>query len=343
MSRDAAAYAVEVESRLNVAADGKRFRCEFIREGPVNYPELGKGIECLRHETILEGLKSFHGKPLVIEHIDPRLNVADPVIFKRVAHGVIDKTGFDPASRWFFCEGDIFDDAGRDAAIALNPSCGFNVLATGPKGRWNNVPYERALTAIEFHHLALTKLRPRYEEADFRLNAVTNNTGEITMFKLLRKIVGAGGAAPTEETIELSPETEIDLGNGKKARLNAVVEAQKTTDEQAAAAERKRLADDKAAKDAEAARLNATLSDESEVMVGDKKVTIKQLKADYESRQNAVKAEADKVASEARENARRGEEDFAKLQRARETGAAPVSPYPKTAGGREESLKRGKY
>lgn len=347
----------EIEARLNVTSDGKRFRCDFIREGPVFYPEIQKGIECLRRGTIEANLNSFLGKPLTIEHIDPRLNVADPVIFAKYAVGVIDKVGRDADSGWFVCEGDITSDAGREAAGRMSPSCGFRVNETGASGRWNNVPYERELVDIEFHHLALTTKRPRYEEAEFRLNSVLNPTGEITMFKLLKTIKAAiaGQPATTTET-EIAADSVVMVG-GKEVRLNSAVVAWEETEARKSEAEAaaKKKKDDEAAGVSGAAatdkgegqgaaggddgaagstRVNAVAADAT-VIVNGKTVKVSEITAAYEARENAV-------AEEARLNAAKGKEDFAKLNKA-STGAAVRTDYPQTAGTTAEAMKRGNY
>lgn len=334
------------EARLNVAADGKRFRCDFIREGPVSYENIGKGIECIRRGTIESRLNSFLGKPLTIEHIDPRLNVADPAVFAQHAHGKVDKVGRDADTGWFFCEGEITTDAGREAALALNPSCGFRVNMTGPGGRWNNVRYERELTDIEFHHLALCSGRARYEEADFRLNAIINPAnGDITMFKFVKKILGANGAAATTEEVELPATTVIKIGD-KEVRLNEAVDAFNADQaEQAAAAKKKKDDDDAAAAaagTAGAARENA-LTDDSEVLVDGKPVKVAVLRQAYEARENAIKAENDRKAEEARLNTARGKNDFQALNTAAAAGNAIRKDFPQTAGTLEEGMKRGKY
>lgn len=327
MSRKAEGF----EARLNVAADGKTFRCDFIREGPVDYSDIGKGIECLRRATIEDALQSFIGKPLTLGHVDPSI---DPD--KVPAHGRVNTVGYDKDTGWFFCEGCVDTDEARAAAMTRAPSCGYNVLSKGPAGRWNNIPYNQELTAIEFHHLALEKRRVRYEEADFRLNAVTNPNGETTMFKFLRKIVGAAGTNPVTEEVEIPADTVIKTADGKDVRLNACIEAFQAN-ETAADAEKKRLADEKAKADADAARTNA-VTDDTLVLVGDRKVTIKELRAAHEARENAVKADKEKAETEARENSIA----FKKLQEARDKGPV-IAPYSPSDGSKSEALVRGKY
>lgn len=319
---------VDVDARLNVAADGKRFRCDFIREGPVFYGD--KGIEVLRRATIQSCLQSFIGKPLTIEHIDPRLNVADPEVMKRVAHGVVDAVGFDAETGWFWCQGDVTSDKGREAAGRMSPSCGYNVTEKIGGGRWNNLPYEREPVGIAFHHLALTEKRPRYEEADFRLNAVTDNEGKTMAFKFIKTIAAAlAGGAPTVTEVEIPADATIKSATGKEYRLNAVIEAQ----EAAAIA-----AETAAAAAAPDARANA-ITDETEVLVRGKKVKVKDLIAAEDARLNAVAA-AETEQSRLNDA---GKKDFIKLNAAAAQGAVIRTDYPKTQGGMAEGMKRGTY
>jgi hypothetical protein len=322
---------VPAEGRLNVAADGKTFRCDFIREGPVDYSDIGKGIECLRRGTIERALQSFVGKPLTIRHVDLNL---DPATIPAI--GRINSVGYDKDEGWFYCEGSIDSDEGREAARTLNPSCGYKITDKGPAGRWNNIPYNQELTGIEFHHLALCPGRSRYEESDFRLNAVTNNNGEITMFKFIKTIAAAvAGGKPVTEEVEIPADTVIKIGD-QEVRLNALVDA-KTAQDAAAAKKTKDEADAKLA--AEAGRANA-ITDATEIVLPDgKKTTVGDLKTAYEARENAVKAEAET----ARLNALKGKADFEKLQQAASTGGTLNQGFSQTAGTLAEGLKRGKY
>lgn len=305
------------------------------------YPEINKGIEVLRRATIMEALDTFIGKPLTIEHIDPRMNVADEAVMAKVSHGVVDKVGLDKDTGWFYCEGTIASEAARAGAATMNPSCGFRVNETGAGGRWNNLPYERELTNIEFHHLALTNKRPRYEEAEFRLNSVLSDQGKTMKFKLLRTIAAAlTGGAPTVQEVDVPEDATVKLANGKEVRLNAVIEAHEKAETAAATAAEEQKKKDAAA--ADASRTNA-VTDDTEVLVAGKKVKVKDLTAAYEARENAAAAETKRLEDEARLNAAKGSADFTKLQNAAETGKVIRTDFPQTAGTLAEGLKRGKY
>ena len=338
-----------LEARFNVAEGGRRFRCDFIREGPVDYSDIGKGIEVVRRLTIEAALESFKGKPLTIGHVSTALSAER---LAAVTEGRVDKVGWDPETGWFFCEGTVDTDAARGAAATMRPSCGYVVKAVGPGGRWNNVAYERELTAIEFHHLALVS-RPRYEEADFRLNAVTTKLGEITMFKFIAKILKKN-AEGKEETVteerELPADTEIEV-SGQKVRLNALIESKQALDK----AESDRLAKEKADKEAaDAARANA-VSDETEVLVDGKKVTVKDLKAAHAAnaaRENAVKAAADAKAAEDAKKAAEAERlnaaakaagfaSYEALQNAQARANATQISVAGSSGSEQEALERG--
>lgn len=316
--------AVEFEGRINVAEDGKTFRCDYMREGPVNAgPRFG--IEVIRRATILRDMQSFVGKPLIIEHVDPEK--FDPATLP--AHGRVNSVGFDVETGWFWCAGSVDTDEGRQAARERNPSCGYIVPkgAAGPAGRWNNIAFDRELTALDFHHLALCKARARYEEADFRLNAVTEIREGKTMnlFKLFRtqKPAEAGAAAVTTET-EIPADTEITLASGVKVRLNSLAESFEANEKAAKdAADKKRLEDEANA------RLNA-LNDDTEVLVAGKKVTIGALK----------KAHADAETARVNEETA-GKEAFARLNTAAVTGN--VVRFSESANSAKDKSTRGNY
>lgn len=314
--------AVEFEGRLNVAADGKTFRCDFIREGPVNAgPKFG--IEVLRRATIERDLKTMIGKPLIIEHVDPAL---DPAML--TAHGRVNNVGFDAETGFFFAEGSVDTDEGRAAAIVLKPSCGYRVKGTGAGGRWNNISFDRELTGLEFHHLALCKGRVRYEESDFRLNAVTNEKGEITMFNFLfkKKSVVDGKTVETAEEHALPSDAVVKIGDTEH-RLNSLVESYQKTEADRAAADKKAADDAKLKRDAEeaTARTNA-ITDETEIVIDGKKVTVGALKQAH-------------AASELAKS--QGKDSFARLNAA--ATATPKVALATGANSAADKSTRGKY
>lgn len=208
--------------RLNIAPSGKRFRCNFIEPGIVSYTDCGGDVELLRQETIEKALHSALGNPLTIGHVRTNKIVTE-------AHGRIENVGRDPQSGWFFADGTIETDRARDK-IRNNakPSCGYRVTSFGPGGVYHNIPYAREITGIEFHHLAIVD-NPRYEGAGYRLNA-KNPPAMKNPFKFIWNIVKpaaeAGGQPVTEAaSAEVAPDATVDVGNGKTARLNELVDA----------------------------------------------------------------------------------------------------------------------
>lgn len=218
--------------RLNIAATGKRFRCNFIEPGVVDYSDCGLGIELLRRETIQAALNTALSNPLTKGHISTRLNT-----FDGIALGYVDKVGYDETAGVFYCEGEVASEQARELIRkGWRPSCGYTVTSTGKGGRYNGVAYERELTGIKFHHLAIVD-RPRYQDMNFRLNSTKQPAMNVIKFikNVLRPKEG-GGANETETVREegtLPLDTTLEV-NGKQVRLNQIVDAQIAADEKEA-------------------------------------------------------------------------------------------------------------
>lgn len=239
--------------RLNIAPSGKSFICDFIEAGVVSYTDLGAGYELLRKETIMEALNSFVGCPLIERHV----TTLKPVPTDRIA-GTIAKVGFNPDNGWFWCGGRIEgprENGARDEiSKGMPPSCGYTALEFGPGGTYHGVPYQREITRIKFHHLAIVP-RARYEDAEIRLNGRKTSTGDIAMpsLKWLKKLIGKdaeGKETVTSETGDLPADATLEVQPGKTVRLNELVLLHE--------AEEARLAKEAKDKtDAETARTNA--------------------------------------------------------------------------------------
>jgi hypothetical protein len=322
--------------RLNIAPSGKRFSSEFIEPGLVSYLDNPNGaIELLRKETIDEALSSMIDASLTIGHPRGRFMIdwqpAD------VANGKVDAVSFNAQTGFYCCEGPVDTDQARAAiGSGKRPSCGYDVLEVGPGGSWHNMPYVRELTKIRFHHLAIVD-NPRYEDSTIRLNSKETNTMPPKWLQKLTKLVkdAAGVETKTTEVREnaLTPDSVLNLGNGKTATVKQLVEAQEKAD-------------------LEAARTNAcvAIGDEDEIEYGGKRYNAKALIARFneggmkektaeqieQERSNAVaekakkdKAEQDRLEAEARENERKkqaGAAHFENLRSAKDTrdNAAPT-------------------
>lgn len=283
--------------RLNFApATGKRFRCNFIEPGVVDYSDCKLGTELLRAATIDAALESFIGKPLTMGHVPTNKPIPSNLI-----HGRIDKVGYDPESKMYFCEGPIETDEGRAALKARKPSCGYRVLSTGEGGMSHNIPYERELTGIEFHHLAIVD-NPRYEDATFRLNS---KKAAMPSFKIRWKFWSKdneGKEVAEERTNDVAPDSVVEIEGVPVADLIAGYRANEAA--KVAAAE--------AAKKEEEARENAKCEAEAKA----KADAEAKEKADAEARENEAK----------RKTKEEGEAKFRELAAARENAAArPIS------------------
>lgn len=319
--------------RCNVVVTGKRFRSNFIEPGVVDYSDVGCGIELLRRETITKGLQSAMGNPLTKGHIPIHLNA-----FDGIAHGYVDKVGFDSSTGMYFCEGTIESDEARALIRSgYQPSCGYKVTSFGPGGRYNNVPYEREITGIQFHHLAIVA-KPRYQEADFRLNSKEKPAMSFkTFWKKLTAAPEAGGAAKSEEVAgELPADASIEI-DGQQVRLNDLVDAKKKQDEA----------------EALAARENEVTEETRVEYAPGKFATVGELTALY--RTNASKADDDKDEetdeektkreNEAKEKAASKRENavsFKVLRAAAQSAKQPQIQRMNTAGTVEEGVARGK-
>lgn len=210
--------------RVNIAADGKHFRCWFMTPGVVNYEDApGGGQELIRKPAIDESLESLIGCPLTIGHVPTSLSPDELVDYE---NGKIEKAYFDAEKGWYCCEGTVETDAAREKIRdGWGTSVGTRIrkLDYGPGGTWLNNPYDREINRLKFHHLALIEpsRRTRFEDAEIRLNAT--NKGK-TMFKWIKRLAAKAGEQTAEQVSDLAPDTKLDLGGGKTATIGELVE-----------------------------------------------------------------------------------------------------------------------
>ena len=211
--------------RINLAPSGNRFRALFVTPGIVNYSDAKQnpGQELLRKEAIDESIESFIGAPLTLGHIPTDVqNIED------YANGKVDAVGFDAESGWHFCEGTVDTDAARKAIRdGWGISSGTRVTKVEPNTSgetWLNNSYDREIKKLKFHHLALIRPggKPRYEEAQIRLNARENPAMAI-LPRWIRKMIGADNVA-SEQVTDVAPTALVDLGEGKRASLGDLLD-----------------------------------------------------------------------------------------------------------------------
>jgi hypothetical protein len=344
--------------RLNLAEKGKRFVCNFIEPGIVDYRDSGGGIELIKRETIQNALNTFVGNPLTLGHV-PRKNLTD----RGVAHGFVDKVKWNGETGWFDCEGTVSTDQARtEIRNGKRPSCGYTVLEYGPGGVYHNIPYDAEITKIQFHHLAIVE-NPRYEAADIRCNSKEKTT----MLKLFKKLFAADGTAttPEERLIALEQNIEVD---GKPVRLNAILDAHKAKVAADAKLELEKANkvgdDDEIEVDGKRVKMNELIScyrqygqkenekgantEESEEAKGERQranEAAAKKKADDEAaaavvKENELKAktEADTKAKAEREN---GAAAFALLEQARNLPPAASTDRVNSSGTMAEGVARG--
>ena len=311
--------------RLNYVENTKRFTCRFIEPAVVSYKDSANGkIEYLGRETLDRCVQGLVGCPVTPGHYPAHMGNNDELRFRWLMDnkiGTVDEVHFNPDDGWFWCSGTLEKPEAVSAAEnkSLYCSCGYDVEELGEGKTRNNVPYEREITDISFHHLAVVRKKPRYEGATFRFNSLQPTTN---MFKwMFRKSATQKKADGTDEIVtqdvtgELPVDSEVDLGDGQKARLNEII-----------ANEERRI---KATPEA------VTISPEAEFDVGGKKVKLSvMLENERAERLNALaekkklddeakaKADAEKARLEAEDKTRNNEVQFFKtLATARTAGA----------------------
>jgi len=201
-------HTIDKDIRLNfVDGSRTRFKMRFLQPGVVSYAEMADGgIELLEKSTIDAACDSFIGCPLQITHPNPK------------AHGKVDKVYFNSEDGWYWAEGTVETDEARVAIDkGWKPSCGYRVNKIGPGGTWHNVKYKSEIQQITFDHVALVT-KPRYEDADVRLNSMKNN-----VIKWIKQLVMRENASvPAETNVELAGDSEVEV-NGKSVPLSVLI------------------------------------------------------------------------------------------------------------------------
>jgi hypothetical protein len=264
------------------AGKGRAFTSRFIEPGLISYQDQNAGVELLRKATIEKALGSMIGRPVIIEH-----QALTPENRAALEKGVVEGTGYDAASGWFFCTGKLTSgDAVRLVRDGLSVSCAFEVNASVPSNgkKWHAMDYDRELAGITFTHLAIVA-NPRFEGATIRLNSkrpltITPNPGSAcgvklnskpprknktpAMLKWIKKKLGAG---QTDEAGDIAPDAVVRVNSKHEARVADLIAAYKRLNE--------------APPEKDGDKKETELSDETEFEVEGKKVTARELIAAY--------------------------------------------------------------
>ena len=315
-------------ARQNAVLAGRKFTSRFIEPGIISYEDTGAGVELLRKETIERALAGMIGRPLIINHAE--VTASNRATLEK---GIVTGTGYDTASGWFFCNGEIADDDARQRIESgCSVSCAFDVLSTGPGGTWHGIHYARELTAITFTHLAIVE-NPRFEGATIRLNSKQKQQpvkNTMSLLKWIQKKIGA------DQGVEgrISPETKVRINGKTEVALSDLVASYRKNNTPPPEGD-----DDK----------NNEVSPDSEVEVDGKMVKINDLIAAHRKANNipddegegraneddeekaakekAEKEAAEKKAAEERANAAAaaGSADFISIHTARANGTASTA------------------
>lgn len=318
--------------RFNFAPDARSFDCRFIEAGIISYRDQGGGIELLRKETIDKCIGTAVGNPLTLGHV--WVNSANRM---EVENGIIHEAYFDPVDGWYHVKGVVDTEPAKAQMKIKRPSCGYRVTSFGPGGVYHGIKYDAEITGIEFNHLAIVE-KPRYEEATFRLNSVSNPTN-MNVFKFLKKLVtrenGADGT-PVEtvktESAELGGDTTVEI-EGKEVRLNDLAKA--WMEQTAAAVTKKASLDDVIEIDGTDVKLNELVDTYRKARCN----AAEKAKKDEEDKKRANESAP---AAPPPVEAKKDPAAFDALNAARANGVSPDSGYSTNSGSLQDRLKRGK-
>lgn len=231
---DIHSFRIVSDVRQNAKTWANRFDAKMLLAGLVSYEDCGCGKALLSHDTIKTHCESFVGRPLILTD---RLNhkKVTPDTMEREASGYIERVYFDDSDGWWHCAGIVFNDKAKDAINKVGlVSCAYEVLKTGEGGERNAIKYDEEILSFSGQHLAIVS-NPRYEGATIRLNSKQPTNTNMSLFKFWQKkapaasVEGQTTEGATKENavtpLDISPESEIELADGKKATVAQLVEA----------------------------------------------------------------------------------------------------------------------
>jgi hypothetical protein len=210
--------------RFNIAADARSFDCKFLEPGFVSYRDTPGGkLELLRKETIERCMPTVVGNAVTLQHAE-----VTPENRTELENGIVKEWYYNSEDGWFWVKGTIDTEQAKSRINAgQRPSCGYKVLALGAGGVDHGIRYDQEITDLCFNHLAIVE-RPRYADAQFRLNSYNVSNPTMKVFKFLKKLVtptkGADDKPITHEPRDISADTEIEI-DGQKVRLNELFDA----------------------------------------------------------------------------------------------------------------------
>lgn len=217
--------------RFNYSEQGSKFTCRMIEPGIVSYKNTPENdVILLRKETIDRCLASAMNNPLTIDHIP-----MDPDVPEELKNGAVSAVRYNADDGWYYVEGIVETDHARGLIKkGYLPSCAYRetkVVRNNTGAKYHGFHYDKEITELEFHHLAIVK-KPRYEGAVFRLNTIVSST-PMNIVKLIKKIIhrendAAGKPVETTktETMDINSDATIEI-DGTAVRLNSILECWK--------------------------------------------------------------------------------------------------------------------
>ena len=196
----------------------KTYTFKFIEPGLVNYNDVKMGTLLLKKETIDKMIPSFVDKPLVINHQE-----VTPGNFEDIAVGYIKSVYYNAVDGGYYADVLVTNDEGhRRIEDGWGVSSAYKVGNIGEGGKHHNIQYDGEIMNGEGEHLALVR-NTRYEDCTLVVNGVdavlyneknfilknTKQEDKNMLFNFFGK----------KEEKGFSPETMVDIGGGRKAKL----------------------------------------------------------------------------------------------------------------------------
>lgn len=152
--------------------DIKYYKKIFMKDGIVDYKDVGQKVLLVQKPAIDNALKTFIGCPVIITH------EGDEEV------GEVIDAYWDSAKGAYIC---VFSVISKEAQELLDKgysiSCTYSVKQYGDGGTYHNINYDEEAIDLDFENLAIVKT-PRYQEANEYVNSIINNKEkEMKMFK----------------------------------------------------------------------------------------------------------------------------------------------------------------
>ncbi len=264
----------------NASQFPKKYYGLHFAEGVAQYNMNGKASRLLILEHAIKNMNpSFEGKPVYVDHVnDENLDkLAEEM------DGVVVRSFFNKADGKYWVEFMVTTDEGHQRIReGWKLSNAYRVGASKGGGKWHNVDYDQEVTHGEFRHLAIVKA-PRYEESviytpeefkaynerkEAELKLLENSMKERKpMFSLFRR-----KKEEVQNIADLADAfVEID---GKEVSLSEMIEGVKNA---------KKNEEEEKEKDKEKEKENKKMNMDSEIEVGDEKMSVKELVKKYQA------------------------------------------------------------